>query len=104
MSDEQRRVALFQAQPEGLGLFLRPAALSFAHLEQPNYAHSALPDTKTDPAGRIGLVLTGPNKTERLIDLLNYTKNRSARELPAADHRRALHTNTKSAVHDFTIP
>ncbi|MCG7863217.1 MAG: hypothetical protein JAZ18_12570, partial [Candidatus Thiodiazotropha endolucinida] len=32
MSDEQRRVALFQAQPEGLGLFLRPAALSFAHV------------------------------------------------------------------------
>ncbi|MCU7796058.1 MAG: hypothetical protein KZQ75_02875, partial [Candidatus Thiodiazotropha sp. (ex Myrtea spinifera)] len=41
MSDEQRRVALFQAhpkgtsfgaQPEGLGLFLHPAALSFAHV------------------------------------------------------------------------
>jgi hypothetical protein len=33
MNDEQRRVALFQAQPEGLWLFFRPAALSFAHVE-----------------------------------------------------------------------
>jgi hypothetical protein len=32
MNDEQRAVALFQAQPEGLGLFFRPAALSFAHV------------------------------------------------------------------------
>jgi hypothetical protein len=53
MNDEQRRVALFQAQPEGLGLFFRPAALSFAH--------SALLDEKTAPAEPIGLVLTGPN-------------------------------------------
>ncbi|MCG7978238.1 MAG: hypothetical protein G8D66_06245 [gamma proteobacterium symbiont of Ctena orbiculata] len=61
MSDEQRRVALFQAQPEGLGLFSPPAALSFAHVEELHYAHSALLGTKTAPAGRIGLVLTGPN-------------------------------------------
>ncbi|MEW8689937.1 MAG: hypothetical protein AB2535_02510 [Candidatus Thiodiazotropha endolucinida] len=51
MSDEQRRVAHFQAypkgtsfgaQPEGLGLFFHPAALSFAHLARLNLAHSAL--------------------------------------------------------------
>jgi hypothetical protein len=61
MSDEQRRVALFQAQPEGLGLFLRPAALSLAHVAGLHHAHSALLDAKTVPAGRIGLVLTGPS-------------------------------------------
>ncbi|MES9832911.1 MAG: hypothetical protein ABW139_11795 [Candidatus Thiodiazotropha sp. DIVDIV] len=54
MSDEQRRVALFLAQPEGLGLFLRPAALSFAHVAELHHAHSALLETKTVPAGHIG--------------------------------------------------
>jgi len=33
MNDEQRGVALFQAQPEGLSRIFRPAALSFAHVE-----------------------------------------------------------------------
>ncbi|MES9925190.1 MAG: hypothetical protein ABW152_13945 [Candidatus Thiodiazotropha endolucinida] len=61
MSDEQRRVAHFQAQPEGLGLFFHPAALSFAHLARLNLAHSALLGKKTAPAESIGLVLTGPN-------------------------------------------
>ncbi|MBW9260539.1 MAG: hypothetical protein K1566_02470 [Candidatus Thiodiazotropha sp. (ex. Lucinisca nassula)] len=61
MNDEQRRVALFQAQPGGLGLFFRPAALSVAHVEQPHDAHSALLDEKKVPAGPIGFVLTGPN-------------------------------------------
>ncbi len=61
MSDEQRRVASFQAQPEGLVLFFRPAALSFAHLARLNLAHSALLGKKTAPAEPIGLVLTGPN-------------------------------------------
>ncbi|MEW8026561.1 MAG: hypothetical protein AB2792_20710 [Candidatus Thiodiazotropha sp.] len=51
MNDEQRRVARFQAhskgtsfwaQPEGLGLFFHPTALSFAHLARLNLAHSAL--------------------------------------------------------------
>ncbi|PVV09846.1 MAG: hypothetical protein B6D77_09260 [gamma proteobacterium symbiont of Ctena orbiculata] len=63
MNYEQHRVALFQAQPEGLGLFLRPAALSFANVAQLHHAHAALLDTKTAPAGRIGLVLTGPKTT-----------------------------------------
>jgi len=70
MNDEQRGVALFQAhpkgtsfgaQPEGLGLFFRPAALSFAHVAWLHHAHSALLDKKTAPAGPIGFVLTGPN-------------------------------------------
>ncbi|WP_369163188.1 hypothetical protein [Candidatus Thiodiazotropha sp. LNASS1] len=65
MSDEQRRVAHFQAQPEGLGLFFHPAALSFAHLARLNLAHSALLGKKTAPAESIGLVLTGPNRTGR---------------------------------------
>ena len=62
MSDEQRRVALFQAQPGGLGLFFHPAALSFAHVALLHHAHSALLDEKTVPAEPIGLVLTGPNQ------------------------------------------
>ncbi|PUB79848.1 MAG: hypothetical protein DBP02_21745 [gamma proteobacterium symbiont of Ctena orbiculata] len=61
MSDEQRRVAHFQAQPEGLGLFFHPAALSFAHLARLNLAHSALLGKITAPAESIGLVLTGPS-------------------------------------------
>jgi hypothetical protein len=58
--NEQRCLAIFQAQPEGLGLFLHPAALSFAHLTELHQAHSALLSTKTPPAGRIGFGLTGP--------------------------------------------
>ncbi|MEW7997902.1 MAG: hypothetical protein AB2540_12840 [Candidatus Thiodiazotropha endolucinida] len=54
MNDEQRGVALFQGQPEGLGLFFRPAALSFAHVEKLHIAHSALLDEKIVPAGSIG--------------------------------------------------
>jgi len=53
MSDEQQRVALFQAQPEGLGLFFRPAALSFAHVATLHLAHSALLDKKIVPAESI---------------------------------------------------
>jgi hypothetical protein len=33
MNDEERRVALFQAQPEEPGLFFRPTALSLAYVE-----------------------------------------------------------------------
>jgi hypothetical protein len=47
-------------QPWMQGLFLRPAALSFARVARLNHAHSALLDTKKAPAGRIGFVLTGP--------------------------------------------
>ncbi|MES9968510.1 MAG: enoyl-CoA hydratase/isomerase family protein [Candidatus Thiodiazotropha sp.] len=65
MNDEQRRVALFQAQPRGLGLFFRPAALSLAHVEQLHDAHSVLLDEKIVPAWPIGLVLTGPNLIRR---------------------------------------
>jgi len=61
MNDEQRRVALFQGQPEGLGLILRPAALSFAHVAGLHLAHSALLDAKSAPAEPMGLVLTGPS-------------------------------------------
>jgi len=50
MNDEQRGVALFQAQPAGLGLFLRPAVLSFAHVAGLHHAHSALLGTKTATA------------------------------------------------------
>ena len=60
MNDEQRGVTLFQAQPKGLGLCFRPAALSFAHVERLHVAHSALLDENIVPAEPIGLVLTGP--------------------------------------------
>ena len=67
MNDEQRRVALFQAQPEGLGLFFRPAALSFAHVALLHLAHSALPGKKRAPAALIGLVLTGPSELANVL-------------------------------------
>jgi len=50
MSDEQRSLAFFQAQPEGPGLFCCPAALSLAYVAQLHDARSALLDNKTDPA------------------------------------------------------
>ena len=56
-------MALFQAQPEGLGLFFRPVALSFAHVAVLHVAHDALLDEKIVPAEPIGLVLTGPSKS-----------------------------------------
>ncbi|HAO23704.1 MAG: hypothetical protein CMH21_12325 [Methylophaga sp.] len=46
MSDEQRRPALFQSQPEGLGLFLRPPALSITYVGRLHGVISALSDTK----------------------------------------------------------
>jgi Mn2+/Fe2+ NRAMP family transporter len=39
-------VALFQAQPEGLGLFLRPPALSITYVGRLHCVLSALSDTK----------------------------------------------------------
>ncbi|MEW8081562.1 MAG: hypothetical protein AB2784_13640, partial [Candidatus Thiodiazotropha endolucinida] len=77
MNDEQRRVALFQVQPEGLGLFFRPAALAFAHVESLHIAHAALLDEKIVPAGPIGLVLTGPN-TQLTSSLSTSWVNRSS--------------------------
>ena len=41
MSDEQHRVALFQSQPEGLGLFSRPPALEMTYVD--DYIASFLP-------------------------------------------------------------
>ena len=61
---EQRRVALFQAQPEGLGLSCRRAVLSVAHLILPNYLHLRrlllLPDGKRGPAESAQYAFTGP--------------------------------------------
>tara|TARA_R110000851_G_scaffold92858_1_gene202595 strand:+ start:1000 stop:1149 length:150 start_codon:yes stop_codon:yes gene_type:complete len=39
-------VALFQSQPEGLGLFLRPSALSITYVGWLHGVLSALPETK----------------------------------------------------------
>ena len=47
MSDEQRNMAHFKAQPEGTGLLFRPAALSSVCIERLNGTDSALPDKKT---------------------------------------------------------
>jgi len=52
MNDEQRGMALFQVQPEGLSLFFCPAALSLAYGAQLHYARSALLGKKTGSAGR----------------------------------------------------
>ncbi|MEW8347109.1 MAG: hypothetical protein AB2687_02285 [Candidatus Thiodiazotropha taylori] len=92
MNDEQRRVALFQAQPGGLGLFFRPAALSFAHVEQLHVAHSALLDEKIAPAGPIGLVLTGP-KAECNLDT----------QLPAYIKTFAAETDTAVNLKDGAV-
>jgi hypothetical protein len=53
-------VALFQVQPEGLGLFFRPAALSFAHIVTLYIAHSALLDEKIVPAESIRFNVNKP--------------------------------------------
>jgi len=72
MNDEQRRVVIFQAQLSGLGLFFRPAALSFAHVAGLHSAHSALLDEKIAPAEPIQLVLTGPSEDTRLMMKLEH--------------------------------
>ncbi|MGM0563336.1 MAG: hypothetical protein ACQES2_03305 [Pseudomonadota bacterium] len=51
MNDEQRRVALFQPQPQGLVLFFRPAALTSAYVVSLHGTSVALLDEKTAPAG-----------------------------------------------------
>lgn len=45
-SDEQQHAALLQLQPEGPGLFLRPAVLAVAYAEYANVTPSTLLDTK----------------------------------------------------------
>ena len=61
MSDEKRRVVIFQAQPEGPGPFFRPVALSVADVARPHGAPSDLQGKKMDSAVAIKLVLAGPN-------------------------------------------
>ncbi|MCU7853960.1 MAG: hypothetical protein KZQ80_17310 [Candidatus Thiodiazotropha sp. (ex Monitilora ramsayi)] len=90
MSDEQRRVVLLQTQPEGLGLFLHPAALSFAHVAGLHHAHSALLGTKTAPAGRIGLVLTGPSIDADQIDLNERGKDKYKKAHPVVFDRMSF--------------
>jgi hypothetical protein len=53
MNDEQRGIADFHTQPKGLGLFLQPASLSIAQVEQLHYALSASLDTKTVPSSGV---------------------------------------------------
>ncbi|HHH47855.1 MAG TPA: hypothetical protein ENK51_03090 [Gammaproteobacteria bacterium] len=60
MNDEQRSMALFQAQPGGPGLCFRPAALSLAYVEQPHRARSALLDKNRGPAVRYYSLRTPP--------------------------------------------
>ena len=48
MSNEQRRVALFQGQPEGPGLFFRLTALAVAYIESLYRAPAALLAEKMD--------------------------------------------------------
>jgi hypothetical protein len=62
VSEEQRQVARFQAQPKGLGPFFRLAALSVAYLEQPNRVPSALPDGKMSSSGGGDETATDPSK------------------------------------------
>ena len=67
MSEEQRQVARFQAQPKGpggvpLGPFFRLAALLVAYLEPPNCAPSALPDGKMTSSSGGDETATDPSK------------------------------------------
>ncbi|MBN4069197.1 hypothetical protein JYT12_00990 [Beggiatoa alba] len=52
MNDEQRSLAFFQVQPEGLNLFSCPAALSLAYVAPLYRTRSALLGKKTGSAGR----------------------------------------------------
>ncbi len=55
---------LFQAQPEGLERFFRPAALSLVYLEQPNYTPSALLDKKIISSSDKNETSTDPDVSE----------------------------------------
>ncbi|MCU7798127.1 MAG: hypothetical protein KZQ75_13460, partial [Candidatus Thiodiazotropha sp. (ex Myrtea spinifera)] len=56
-----------QPQPFGLSLKKRHSVLLVAHLEQPNFSPRALTDAFSGSTGRIGLVLTGPNRTSSIL-------------------------------------
>ncbi len=51
MNDEQRSMALFQAQPEGPLRIFHPAVLALAYVEQPRDTRAALLDKKCVTAG-----------------------------------------------------
>jgi hypothetical protein len=68
MSALQRGVTLFQPQPAGLGLFLRPAALSIAYVEQLHCALSALPDTKIAASSGGYERSTSPGAKTRVVE------------------------------------
>ena len=70
MNEEQRRVALFQAQPEGLGRIFRPTALPFAYVEQLHRAHGALLDEKcgsSSGGNELSTDPSGPYKTQQVL-------------------------------------
>ncbi len=71
MNDEQRRVRFFQPQPEGLGLFSHPAALSVTDIEQLNYVSSALLDVKIASSNNKYERATGPNQHPRMLTLFH---------------------------------
>ncbi len=50
----------FHDQPEGLELFLRPVALSFAHTTGLYLAHSALLDAKNSPSSAYWIGVNKP--------------------------------------------
>jgi heme exporter protein A len=82
MSDEQRRVAFFQAQPGGPPLFSRPAALSLAYVASLHGTRSALPDEKTGAVSLIQIVLTGPDMpATALLQAQNLACERGGRRL-----------------------
>src|SRR5690554_1907517 len=69
MHEEQRQVARFQAQPEGLGPFFRLASLSVAFLGPPNHASSASPVEKMAASSGDDETSTDPNKINRFLSL-----------------------------------
>lgn len=60
----QRSMALFGAQPEGPGPFLRAAALLVVHLERPNFSPRALPRAKTGSGAAVCETSIDPTKKE----------------------------------------
>ncbi len=63
-------MALFQAQPRGLGRFFRLTALSVAYLEQPNRSPSALLNEKSVSSSDKNETSTDPSQI--LNENLNY--------------------------------
>ncbi|PNG04501.1 hypothetical protein CXK94_22005 [Stutzerimonas stutzeri] len=56
----QRRMALFDAQPFGPGLFLRDAVLLAVRLGPPNFTARALPRAKTGAGAAVNETSTDP--------------------------------------------